>query len=141
MDLDADNASDKSTRDFLRQFNEIEKEQKGRLFAYSIMTISNDLGQVRYGTYELNLFRPPVNFHKRGRKDLIKDKVLKITIQMPEHKEFEDMKEEEQLKIKQELEKKKKERERVVPYVDCTLTEVDRKMFYQTGDGIDFYID
>jgi hypothetical protein len=93
IDLDADNASENSARSFLNKFNEIEQRSRERLFGYSSIVINNTDGTMKYGIFDLNIFKPPINLFRKSSKDLISDKSVKITLQMPEHKDFEEMEE------------------------------------------------
>jgi hypothetical protein len=69
INLEDDNKSDNTNREFLKKFNDIEVQNKERLFGYAFMTINNENGSIRYGTYELNIFKPPINMHRKSRKD------------------------------------------------------------------------
>ena len=80
VDLDKDNLSDRSKRAMMNEFDEVERENKRRLFAYGIMTIHNRDRTLRYGNYDVTLFRPPINRLKRLIKDQLKEKTIKITI-------------------------------------------------------------
>ena len=44
------------------------------------MKATNIDGTLKYGTYELNLFKPPINLQKQLKKDLISDRKIKITL-------------------------------------------------------------
>jgi len=69
------------------------------------MTINHPNRTLKYGTYELNLFKPPVNLYRRLAKDQIQNKVVKITLQMPEKIEVDDMEEQEKQKYFEEQER------------------------------------
>jgi hypothetical protein len=59
-------------------------------------------GTIKYGTFDLNLFRPPINLRKRLQKNQLKDQNIKITIQMPESKAEDDREEEDAQRANQE---------------------------------------
>jgi hypothetical protein len=59
-------------------------------------------GTIKYGTFDLNLFRPPINLRKRLQKNQLKDQNIKITIQMPENKAEDDREEDDAQRAHQE---------------------------------------
>jgi hypothetical protein len=80
LDLNADNQSDKSKRELMKTFSPFEQEQQKRLHGYSVIKINNDDSTIKYGNFELGVFKPPINMRKRFQKDLIKQEQLKIVI-------------------------------------------------------------
>ena len=53
-----------------------------------MLKINNEDSTLRYGSYDLNLFKPPINIRKRLLKDQLPYKTIKATLQLPEeHKE------------------------------------------------------
>jgi hypothetical protein len=72
LDLNADNKSDSSKRDLMNSFTPFEQEQQKKLHGYAIMKLNNDDSTIKYGEYELGVFKPPINMRKRLQKDLIK---------------------------------------------------------------------
>lgn len=56
VDLEADNLSDRSKRDFLQSFTDIEMESKQKLYAYSVMKINNSDGTIKYGNFDVKMF-------------------------------------------------------------------------------------
>jgi hypothetical protein len=65
INLEADNLSEQSKREFLKGYTQAEIDNNERLYAYAVLKISNEDGTIRYGSYDLNLFRPPINIRKR----------------------------------------------------------------------------
>ena len=65
MDLNADNKSDQSKRDLLASFSPFEIEQQKKLHGYAIMKLNNDDSTLKYGVFELGVFKPPINMRKR----------------------------------------------------------------------------
>ena len=61
IDLDADNKSERSQRNFLSKFNPQERKNGERLSAWASMKATNSDGTLKYGTFDLNLFKPPIN--------------------------------------------------------------------------------
>jgi len=70
VDLEADNVSEKSKRDFLENFTDDQRAASERMFGYAILKINNPDFTIRYGTYDLNLYKPPINMRKRLQKDM-----------------------------------------------------------------------
>jgi hypothetical protein len=97
---------------------------------YASMKINHPDGKIKYGTYNLNLFKPPVNLRKRLQKDIVPDMVVKITLQMPDHQELDDLDEEEREQKKEEIKKKQEEQLQVVPYREGSINEIDIKHEY-----------
>ena len=71
IEMDADNVSDKSKRDLNKSFTIEERNDKRKLHGYAVMNINNADNTLKYGNYDLNVFRPPINLKKRYTKDLI----------------------------------------------------------------------
>ena len=97
------------------------------------MKINNPDGTIKYGTFELNLYKPPVSLRKTINKDLIPEKTIKITIQMPEEKDVEELQEElEELEEEQREQEKLEEAKKVkeIPYVECKRNYLDVNNFY-----------
>ena len=69
VDPDGDNESDRSKRNFVKLFTAQDKKNRYRTFAFASMKINNDNGTIKYGTFDLNIFKPPVNLRKRLAKD------------------------------------------------------------------------
>lgn len=66
-----------------RQFNSAhEIRQEYTSVGYASMVINNPDGTIKFGRYELELYRPPVNLTKKNPMDLLKSKVC-ITIDEP----------------------------------------------------------
>ena len=100
------------------------------------MKLNDPEGHIRYGTYELNLYKPPINLRKTILRDQIPDKNIKITIQMPEEKdldelqqELEDMEDDQREQEKIEEAKKIKE----IPYIECKRNYLNVNQFYEKG--------
>jgi len=49
------------------------------VISYGIVKLNNQDGTIRYGTYEIEFFKPPVNITKRSQVDLTKHS-MKVTI-------------------------------------------------------------
>mmetsp|Transcript_13064 Transcript_13064/g.20287 ORF Transcript_13064/g.20287 Transcript_13064/m.20287 type:complete len:186 (+) Transcript_13064:2972-3529(+) len=94
VDLQADNLSEKSKREFLKTFTEDQEETGERLYAYAIMKANNFDFTMRFGTYDLHLYKPPINLRKRLAKDIIPNQTIKITLQMPDEKDQDQLDEE-----------------------------------------------
>ena len=136
VDLDGDNASDASKRNLLKQFNPQEKANAERLFAYATINLNHADGTIRYGTFDLNLFKPPVNLRKRLQKNQLKDQQIKVTIQMPENQAEDDREEEYEHRAQQERVQEaliEKGIVREIPYVECSATYVDHGKQYRHG--------
>ena len=56
----------------MNSFTPFEQEQQKKLHGYAIMKLNNDDSTIKYGEYELGVFKPPINMRKRLQKDLIK---------------------------------------------------------------------
>jgi len=80
VDLEADNRSEMSKRDYLKAWTPDEIGNSERLFGYAVLKIGNEDHTLKYGTYELGLFKPPIKLKKRFQKDQIPYKTLKITL-------------------------------------------------------------
>jgi len=72
LDMDADNVSDQSKRKLNRNFTIEERNDKRKLHGYAVMDINNSDNTLKYGNYDLNVFRPPINLKKRYKKDIVK---------------------------------------------------------------------
>ena len=72
LDLDADNKSEQPKRDLMKQFTQFDIDQQKKLHGYAIMKLNNDDSTIKYGVFELGVFKPPINMRKRLQKDLIK---------------------------------------------------------------------
>ena len=64
VDLEGDNYSELSKRNFLKEFKPAEIENNERLLAYAVLKVNNPDSTLRYGSYDLNLFKPPINVRK-----------------------------------------------------------------------------
>ena len=72
IDMNADNASDQSKRNLNKSFTIEERNDQKKLHGYAVMNINNSDNTLKYGNYDLNVFKPPINLKKRYTKDLIK---------------------------------------------------------------------
>ena len=80
VDLEADNRSEMSKREYLKAWTVDEIGNSERLLGYAVLKIGNPDHTLKYGTYELALFKPPIKLKKRFQKDQIGYKTLKITL-------------------------------------------------------------
>jgi len=80
VDMAGDNVSDRSKRDFMNSFNDIERENHEKLYAYSVMTVNNSDGTIKYGNFDVKMFQPPINLRKRLQKDQVPNSYVKITL-------------------------------------------------------------
>lgn len=63
-----------------RQFNQSQETKQEYIpVAYGALQINNYDGTIKYGTFEIDLYKPPINLQKRNPSDLLKTKV-KLTI-------------------------------------------------------------
>lgn len=145
VDLEGDNLSDKSKREFLKTFtDEVEKANKEKLYAYSVMKINNTDGTIKYGNFDIKMFHPPINLRKRLQKDQLPYSFMKITIQMPDEKKEDDLDEEQAEQRKQARDQRQAaeaSKVKEVPYVECLTKQMDLEKVYERGQGIDLYID
>lgn len=58
------------------------------------MKINNADGTIKYGNFDIKMFKPPINLRKRLQKDQLPYSFMKITIQMPDEKKADDLDEE-----------------------------------------------
>jgi hypothetical protein len=65
VDLNGDNKSEESKRELMNTFTPFEVEDQKKLHGYSVMKINNDDKTIKYGSYELSVFKPPINMRKR----------------------------------------------------------------------------
>ena len=65
LDLNADNKSDSSKRELMKSFSPFEVDQQKKLHGYAIMKLNNDDSTIKYGAFELGIFKPPINMRKR----------------------------------------------------------------------------
>jgi hypothetical protein len=86
---------------------------------YAIMKITNTDGTIRYGTFELNMFKPPMNMQKRYVKDQVHHKTVKITLQIPENPDEDKM------------ERVEKKEDKVMPYIEGFSKKADIRDFYK----------
>ena len=50
------------------------------MHGYSVLTLSNFDKSIRYGTYTIDMFKPPVNMEKRLMKNKLRDQKIMVTI-------------------------------------------------------------
>ena len=142
VDMEADNRSDASKRAFMQGFNRIEAKNGYRLYGYTSLKLNNADFTVKYGNYTVNLFKPPINIKRRFLKDMIPDKQIKLTVQMPIEQLLDDIEEEKRA----EASRLRKEQQALAaastqPYIEGPKTKLDPKKLFEFGRGIDFYID
>jgi hypothetical protein len=82
VDMAGDNASDDSKRALNKGFTIEEQNERKKLHGYAVMKINNPDHTLKYGNYDLNIFKPPINLRKRYTKDLIKKEQIKVSLRM-----------------------------------------------------------
>lgn len=82
VDMDGDNLSDQSKRNLNMSFTIEERNEKRKLHGYAVMNINNEDDTLKYGNYDLNVFKPPINLKRRYTKDLIKLEQVSISLKM-----------------------------------------------------------
>jgi hypothetical protein len=110
------------------------------------MKLNNFDSTIKYGVFELGVFKPPINLRKRLQKDLIKQEILKITLLLPDDENSEDLDNSFENRRNKENEDDDDRDKRIadikeIPYVDCRRLYFDPGNFMKPGEGIDFYID
>lgn len=66
-----------------RSFHSVsEVKQDYQPIAYGVLKLNNQDATIRYGTYEIELYKPPVNLNKKLPIDLLKQ-TIKVTISQP----------------------------------------------------------
>jgi hypothetical protein len=146
LDLNADNKSDYSKRENMKQFSPFEIEQQKKLHGYALMKLNNNDSTLKYGVFELGVFKPPINMRKRLQKDLIKQEVLKISLLIPDDENSQDLDDSFEKRKNNENEDDQDRANRIaeikeVPYVECRRLYFDPENIMKPGEGIDFYID
>lgn len=143
LDMDADNVSDQSKRKLNRNFTIEERNDKRKLHGYAVMDINNSDNTLKYGNYDLNVFRPPINLKKRYKKDIVKSEQIRISLKMTDDDELisDDeeavQEEDDDDEVVGDIVKELKE----VPFMESKRNVINKTVLYKPGDGIDIYID
>ena len=64
-DLNLDTKSEVSRKNMLEKFTEVDIKNGHRMHGYAIIQLNNPDNTLKYGTFNLNLFRPPINLRRR----------------------------------------------------------------------------
>ena len=106
------------------------------------MKLNNQDSTIKYGAFELGVFRPPINLRKRLQKDLIKQEILKITLLLPDDENSQDLDDSfERRKNKENKEDDDIADIKEVPFIESRRLYFDPQNIMRPGEGIDFYID
>jgi hypothetical protein len=110
------------------------------------MKLNNSDSTIKYGGFELGVFKPPINMRKRLQKDLINKEILKIVLLLPDDENSQDLDDSFDRRKNKENEGDEDRDKRLaeikeIPFVDCRRLYFNPENFMKPGEGIDFYID
>ncbi len=127
-----------------RQFKSVhEIREEYSPFGYGLLKINNPDGTIRYGTYDVEMFKPPVNLREQAQVDKMKA-VVKMTIGQPHFTQRQKSSQAPGPRAHPEMEPKPDSRPSTrsfeKPYIPNDMKQFDEVRFQQ-GNGIDFYVD
>ena len=71
---------DPETKALFKEFTEEEVLEGKRLYAYAVLKTSNSDSTIRYGTFDLNLYKPPIRMRKRMERDMLKPQSVVVSV-------------------------------------------------------------
>eukprot|EP00347_Sterkiella_histriomuscorum_P021982 403332092 len=133
--------------------NEIKQEYMP--IGYGVIKLNNKDGTIRFGTYDVELYKPPINITKRNPVDLLKQS-LKVTIAQPPFQpsrpqQMAELREQQQQQplpkpeIQIEPDNNYNQPQKQKSQIDRPFIPNDMKQFneikFLDGEGVDFYVD